>query len=465
MFNVPPKCVELIFEQLGVAAITDQKARYIYVNRKWQEDTGISEKDAIGKYNHDLVAGSRALSAITSGKTISGDIFARKKDGTELPGIMSYIPIIDHGNTVGCFICSSFLTMDQALDFTEKLEEVTAEYDFLRKEMKKRSGVRYNVDDIIGESDSIKKLKEQIYQAGASNSTVLIEGETGTGKELVAHSIHACSLRNIFPFVKVNCSAILASLMESEFFGYEEGTFTGAQKGGKRGKFEIAHLGSIFLDEINQMDLTIQPKLLRVLQEREIERIGSSESIQVDVRIISASNVSLRGTVKRGEFRNDLYYRLNIIYILLPPLRDRREDIPLLADSIIWKLNRKMGRDIEGISKNALDYLKNREWPGNVRELQNILERAMNICVGKSLSLDEFRKVDIAAFPPAKEKILNNSAETINDKSLTEKKCTLEKEAIIQSLQSCGYNKSKTAKYLGISRTLLYQKLKKYKIK
>jgi len=203
------------------------------------------------------------------------------------------------------------------MEFSARLEEVTAEFEFLKGEMRKRSGVKYNVEDIIGESDPMKILKEQIYQAGVSDSTVLVEGETGTGKELVAHSIHSCSLRNIFPFVKVNCSAIPPTLMESEFFGYEEGTFTGAKKGGKRGKFEIAHLGSIFLDEINQMDLLIQPKLLRVLQEREIERIGSSESIPVDVRVISASNVSLREMVQHKEFRNDLFYRLNIINLII----------------------------------------------------------------------------------------------------------------------------------------------------
>ncbi len=356
----------------------------------------------------------------------------------------------------------SFPNIEKAMEFSEKLEAVTAEYEYLKKELRKRSGVKYGVHDIIGESDSIRRLKEQIYQAGASDSTVLIEGETGTGKELVAHSVHSCSLRSIFQFVKVNCSAIPSNLMESEFFGYEEGTFTGAQKGGKKGKFEIAHLGSIFLDEINQMDLSIQPKLLRVLQEKEIERIGSSESIQINTRVIAASNVSLREMVKQKQFRDDLYYRLNIINIIIPPLRNRREDIPLLIDNIIQKLNDKMNINIEGISAKALEYLKHRDWPGNVRELQNIIERAMNVCTGRSLSLDDFRKIETVMMPESG--VSKVEVEIDTDASLSDKKNNLERDMILQALEYCDYNKSQTAKALGISRTLLYQKIKKYEL-
>ena len=471
MLNVPIKCIELIFEQAGVIAITDKYARYIFVNKMWQEHTGISEEYAIGKNTYEIIEGSRAIAAIKSGKVLTADIFIKKKDGTNLPGIMTYYPILDNEDVVGCFIYSSFESMEQAMAFSEKVESITAEYEFLKGEMRKRSEVRYGIDDIIGESDSIKMLKEQIYQAGASNSTVLIEGETGTGKELVAHSIHSCSLRNIFPFVKVNCSAIPSNLMESEFFGYEEGTFTGAKKGGKKGKFEIAHLGSIFLDEINQMDLTIQPKLLRVLQEKEIERIGSSESIPVDTRVITASNASLEKMIKRNEFRNDLYYRLNIINIVIPPLRNRQEDIPLLVDHMIDKISDKIGRDIEGISDNALEYLIQRDWPGNIRELQNVIERAMNIAKKRELTLADFRKIESfesvnhnPIYIKEKNFLFTNNDEEDSTSLLVNKKNTLEKDTILKVLESCEYNKSKAAKKLGISRTLLYQKLKKYNL-
>ena len=355
--------------------------------------------------------------------------------------------------------------MDQAYAFLEKMESITAEYEFLKGEMKRRSGARYCVEDIIGESDAIKRLKEQIYFAGSSNSTVLIKGETGTGKELVAHSIHSCSTRSIFPFVKVNCSAIPENLMESEFFGYEEGTFTGGKKGGKRGKFEKAHLGSIFLDEINHLHLPMQPKLLRVLQEKEIERLGTSESISVDARVIAATNISLQELIREGMFREDLYYRLNIMNITIAPLRKRREDIPLLAEAFIQKLNKQMDRNIKGITKDAMSYLKNQNWPGNVRELQNVIERAMNASRKDVLDLSAFASEDQMEESDKIVPIKRNVSDYEDiSKPLIERKSCLEKEAILKTLELCENNKSKAAKMLNISRTLLYKKLDKYKI-
>lgn len=465
MAILPEKCVELIFEQAGIIAITDKNAKYVYVNKRWEEDTGIPREVAIGSFNHDLIEGSRAITAIKTGKAVSGDVFIKTKNGKELPGIMTYMPIFNGDEVVGCFISSSFLSVDQAYAFLEKMESITAEYEFLKGEMKRRSGARYCVEDIIGESDAIKRLKEQIYFAGSSNSTVLIKGETGTGKELVAHSIHSCSTRSIFPFVKVNCSAIPENLMESEFFGYEEGTFTGGKKGGKRGKFEKAHLGSIFLDEINHLHLPMQPKLLRVLQEKEIERLGTSESISVDARVIAATNISLQELIREGMFREDLYYRLNIMNITIAPLRKRREDIPLLAEAFIQKLNKQMDRNIKGITKDAMSYLKNQNWPGNVRELQNVIERAMNASRKDVLDLSAFasedQMEDSDKIVPIKRNV--SDYEDIS-KPLIERKSCLEKEAILKTLELCENNKSKAAKMLNISRTLLYKKLDKYKI-
>ncbi|MBR0600123.1 sigma-54 interaction domain-containing protein [Sinanaerobacter chloroacetimidivorans] len=465
MFGLPDKCVELIFEQAGIIAITDKQAKYVYVNKRWEEDTGIPREVAVGSYNHDLIEGSRAITAIRTGKAVTGDMLIRTKNGRDLPGVMTYMPIFNGDEVVGCFISSSFLSVDQAYAFLERIESITLEYEFLKGEMRKRSGTRYSVEDIIGESDAIKFLKEQIYFAGASNSTVLIEGETGTGKELVAHSIHSCSLRNVFPFVKVNCSAIPDNLMESEFFGYDEGTFTGAKKGGKRGKFEKAHLGSIFLDEVNHLNLTMQPKLLRVLQEKEIERLGTSESIPIDVRVIAASNVSLRKLVNCDQFREDLYYRLNILTIVMPPLRKRREDIPLLANHILQKLSKQMGRNMQGISKDALDYLKEREWHGNVRELQNIIERGMNAARKDFLTLECLRNQDGMedTITVRKEGSFLSDYED-SSKPLSKRKECLEKEAILETLKSCNHNKTQAAKMLNISRTLLYKKLEKYQI-
>ena len=465
MLILPEKCIELIFEQAGIISVTDENAKYLYVNKRWEEDTGIPREVAIGSYNHDLIEGSRAITAIKTGKVISGDVLIKTKNGKPLPGIMTYMPIFNDDKAVGCFISSCFLNVDQANAFLEKMESITSDYEFLKGEMKKRSGAHYCVEDIIGESDAIKYLKEQIYFAGSSNSTVLLNGETGTGKELVAHAIHSCGIRNIFPFVKVNCSAIPENLLESEFFGYEEGAFSGGAKGGRRGKFEKAHLGSIFLDEINHLHMSMQPKLMRVLQEKEIERLGSSESIQVDARVIAATNVSLQQLVRKDLFREDLYYRLNIMNMTLPPLRKRKEDIPLLVDHIISKLNRQLGREIKGLTKEALLYLEGREWPGNVRELNNAIERAINASRKDELTInsftaeDSYEASDDSNFYFQREFDYEDSR-----KPLIERKGSLEKEAILQMLGACEYNKSETAKKLNISRTLLYKKMEKYQI-
>lgn len=473
-FNVPIKCIELILEQAGVIAITDAEARYVFVNKRWEEDTGISRDEAIGKYNHDLVENFRAITAIRSRKPVTGELLIRRKDGKELPGVMSYMPIFDDNEkTVGCFISSSFVSVEQAHSFVEKVEYVTSEFEYLKDEMKKRNGAKYCIDDILGESDQIKKLKESIYIAGASNSTVLIEGETGTGKELVAHSVHNCSMRSTFPFVKVNCSAIPENLMEAEFFGYEEGAFTGALKEGKQGKFEKSHLGSIFLDEINHLDLFMQPKLLRVLQEKEVEHIGASESIPIDARVIAGSNISLRKMVKSGTFREDLYYRLNIVHIVTPPLRERREDIPILVDFFLEQLNEDSIQKIDGVEKNAMDFLKSQPWFGNVRELQNRIEKAYNIEQHKSISLESILESgeeydNIHEVEQGEHEINNYSEETLDsrlDPNLIERKGSLEKEMIIQALEKYDNNKTKAADGLGISRTLIYKKIKKYNIK
>ena len=471
---LPDKCLELILEQIGVVAITDKYGRYVYVNKKWQEDTEISYEEAIGKYSHELIEGSKVPIALRTQKPIIAEMMITTKKGKELPGIVTYMPIFDKNKkeVLGCFISSAFSTIDQAYLFSERLESITKEFESLKGKLRERSGAKYRVEDLIGDSPAMRRLRDQIYFAGASNSTVLIEGETGTGKEIVAHSIHNCSLRDIFPFVKVNCSAIPENLMESEFFGYEEGTFTGARKGGQRGKFENAHLGSIFLDEINSMSLTMQPKLLRVLQEKEIERLGGSESIPIDVRVITATNIPLKSLVEEGKFRSDLYYRLNIIHIDIPPLRARKDDIPLLAEHLLYKLNQQLGTEISSISDEALDYLMHYDWPGNVRELQNALERAIHASRGEQLVLENFTLgEDMAGQIPVNYMEGNSYVNThihMNNKenvvSLEKKKELMEREMILKTLEACNQNRTQAAKMLNISRTALYKKLKKHGI-
>ncbi len=457
-------------DQGGVVALVDQYGNYLYVNKKWELDTGISSEQAVGKNVEDLLSGSGAMLALRTGRVISGEMFMRSAAGAELSSIMKYQPVFDEENNVtGCLITSIFSNIEEAQEFSKKLDMILEEFDYLKSPERSASGAKYAVKNIIGESPAMKEVKEQIFIAGASSASCLIEGETGTGKELVAHAIHNASMRKIFPFIKVNCSAIPENLMESEFFGYEEGSFTGGIKGGKAGKFEKAHLGSMFLDEVNAMSLSMQPKLLRALQEKEIERVGGVESIPVNVRVLSASNMPLDYLIEEGKFRRDLYYRLNIITIRIPPLRERKEDIVPLVYSFVKRYNAETYRNVSEVSDSAFEYLMEYDWPGNVRELQNVIERVMASTWSERLEAEHFDKFSASRSVFGKSSYPFVSAGSVKRddggiRTLSQQKEESEKEAILNALRVCGMNKSKAARMLNISRTLLYKKLEKYEI-
>ena len=497
--NAGEKSLLKALDQGGIVALLDQYGNYIYVNRRWEEDTGMTSDQVLGKNVEDVVSGSAAMLSLRTGRVISGEMFLRSKAGRELSSIMKYQPVFDEEKNVsGCLITSLFSRLEEAQDFSKKLDQILEEFQYLKSPERGSSGAKYSVQSIIGDSPGMRDVREQIYIAGATAASCLIEGETGTGKELVAHAIHNVSMRKIFPFVKVNCSAIPENLMESEFFGYEEGSFTGGVKGGKAGKFEKAHLGSMFLDEINAMSLKMQPKLLRALQEKEIERVGGTESIPVNVRVLSASNMPLDYLVEQGVFRRDLFYRLNIITVKIPPLRRRKEDILPLTQSFIKRYNSELCRNVSGISDGALQYLTEYDWPGNVRELQNVIERVMASTWEDRLDVEVFRRfsphlsaAQRTAIPSAPaaleekpetavktksvrtpaEESTAQAGESLRDAdasteilSLSRQKEASEKEAILRALQISGMNKSKAARMLNISRTLLYKKLEKYDI-
>jgi len=291
-------------------------------------------------------------------------------------------------------------------------------------------------------------------KAAASNTTVLIQGETGVGKEIFAHAIHSASSRKDKPFIKVNCAAIPHDLLESELFGYEEGAFTGARKKGKPGKFELAHEGSIFLDEIGDMPLPMQAKLLRVIQEKELERIGGVSTIAVDVRIIAATNQNLEELVKTGRFRSDLYYRLNVIPVVIPPLRQRKEDIPEFIEFALQKMAQQTGHK-PVFSEEAMEALCNYHWPGNVRELFNVVERIVSLHEGEVIE-----KRDLPAAIRGK----RPRQMTRKNLSLKEYLEEAEKEAITIAMQEAKGNKNLAAQILGIHRITLYEKLKKYSL-
>lgn len=335
------------------------------------------------------------------------------------------------------------------IDLTESIEEI-------KKRLSKPEIIKYKMSGIIGKSPAMKAIKEKIFAISNYNSTVLITGETGSGKELIAHAIHDISRRALMDMVEVNCAAIPESLFESEMFGYTDGAFTGAKKGGKAGKFEMAHKSTLFLDEVDQLPYHIQPKLLRVLQEKSIDKIGS-RIVPVDVRVIAATNKNLKELVNQGKFREDLYYRLNVVNFDIPPLRERKEDIPEMVQHFIARFNKSLNLNVEGVSDEAMQLFYRYRWPGNVRELSNIIERAMTVCKSDILSQRDFRELaDI---------LQRDASYEDYDGSTLEQICMrAEKEAIEKALAFCNGNKTKVAQFLQISRPALYYKIEKYAI-
>ncbi|NHM28639.1 sigma 54-interacting transcriptional regulator [Desulfofundulus sp. TPOSR] len=317
----------------------------------------------------------------------------------------------------------------------------------------------FTFDDIIGESRAIRELKAKAAKIAGSHSTVLITGESGTGKEIFARAIHAASPRKNKPFVAINCGAIPETLLESELFGYEEGAFTGARKGGKPGKFELANHGTIFLDEIGNMSLYLQAKLLRVLQERQVERVGGNRLIPVDIRIIAATNSNLEEMIAKGRFRDDLYYRLSVIPLYIPPLRERPEDIKLLLEYYREHYNNLLGKNIRGYTSRAERACLAYSWPGNVRELINAVEYAVN--------LEEGDLIDTGSLPRAVQEGGHRMAEIPDRENRWVTLEQMEKEAIISALDHFGWNeqgKTKAARALGISRATIYRKIAKYNL-
>ncbi|HRK61524.1 MAG TPA: sigma-54 dependent transcriptional regulator [Candidatus Omnitrophota bacterium] len=312
---------------------------------------------------------------------------------------------------------------------------------------------KFDDGEMVAESSKMKELLKVVDKIAHSQSTVLIEGESGTGKELIAHRIHRLSQRSQNPFIPVHCAALTDTLLTSELFGHEKGAFTGALDR-KQGRFERAHQGTLFLDEMGEISKDTQVKLLRVLQEGEFERVGGAKTIKVDVRVVAATNRHLLEEVKAGRFREDLYYRINVIYIKVPPLRERKEDIPPLVHNFIRQFSKANGKKLTGIDKKAMDLLVAYDWPGNIRELKNIIER-MIVLSSESVLQSDLVPDDIRSFYP-KAAVLDNSAPA----SLSE----VEKDLILRTLKVHHGNKSSAAQALGISRRTLYRKIEEYRI-
>ena len=338
------------------------------------------------------------------------------------------------------------LSIDRAMDHKKLRDENTL--------LKQSLGDRFDRRNIIGRSPVMIKLMETVAQVAPSEANILITGESGTGKEMIAGAIHYNSTKKEGPFIKVNCAAITETLLESELFGHEKGAFTGAYKR-KEGLFQQAHRGSIFLDEINEMSLSMQVKLLRVLQEREITRVGGEEVIAIDVRVIAATNKELLKEISSGRFRKDLYYRLNVVTLNTPPLTDRKEDIPLLAQHFLKKFSRANHKKIKGFTPQAMDRLIKYDWPGNVRELMNAVERGVVLSTADYINLDALPIIFDGT--PADSNLFY-TVDIHSNTSLDE----VERKTILKTLDLTKGNKSKAARLLGITRRTLHKKLKAY---
>ena len=413
----------------------------------------------VGKHISEIHPASKISNAINGGD-FDETCFYFTSDVTNIARIKT---LYQDGKVLGAIDYDLFTDGLELKAFLNKISEYSEKgfinlqdtFQSMYETSKRQHNLKYCVTDIIGKRQAMMSLRMQIGKISESNSTVLITGKTGCGKEVVAHAIHNLSLRCKYPMVEINCAAIPEALVESELFGYEEGSFTGAKRGGRIGKFEMADKSTIFLDEVDQLPYHIQPKLLRALQEREVTRVGG-ETKPVDIRVIAATNKDLWKLVQEGKFREDLYYRLNVVGIEIPPLSERREDIPLLANYQLKKLNKEMAKEVKQISNEVMALFMNYDWPGNVRELNNVLEYAMNICQGDTLELEHFDAFVSKAL--SKKVEIDFSAES----PLEQVRMQAEAEAIKKALELTHNNRSMAARVLKISRMALYNKMEKY---
>ena len=442
----------MLEEALGHAyegiLITDAEGLILKSNEAYARFLGLPLEDMIGRHVTEVVENTRMHIVAKTGVPEIAQL--QKIRGHEM--ICHRIPILERGKVVAVVGKVMFREVDDLFTMTTRFTAMKKELEFYKDELHRRGGAKHSFERIIGTSASLERAKALARKVARADTTVLLKGESGTGKELFAHAIHRESPRALGPFVKVNCAAIPETLFESELFGYKAGAFTGAQRGGRKGKFALAEKGSILLDEVSELPLAMQVKLLRVLQEREIEPVGAVEAEPIDVRILAASNKDLEELVAQGAFRKDLYYRLNVLKLEIPALRDRPEDIPLLVDHLLRSLERETGIPVDGVSPEAERVMRAFPWPGNVRELRNVLEQALYVKAGRSIQLEDLP----AALTGERDR---EEARTL--KALLRR---TEAEEIRRALQEARGDKRAAAALLGICKSSLYAKLEQYGI-
>jgi len=436
--------------------IVNSKGYIVDINRAYCAFLGCRKKDIVGKYVMDVIKNSRLPEIMITGEQ-EVNVLHRLAEG-QTPGNEKYVAVsraaVKDGNEVIGAVGQIYFRKE-TMELAEKLRNMDSELNYYKSELEKVAGNRYTFNNIVGQNKLFIEVKKIAEKAAKNDFAVLIFGDTGTGKEVFANAIHYASARKDKPLIRVNCGAIPSELLESELFGYEEGAFTGARKGGKKGKFELAHRGTIFLDEIGDMPLNMQAKLLRVLQEKEFEKVGGNKTISVDVRVIAATNQNLE-SFGRKKLRDDLYYRLNVIQLKIPTLKERTDDIRLIADSFLERLNREQGNRII-ISPEVYAAFIRYPWPGNVRELRNVIERTYCLVEG-NIILPSHLPVHIMT--NAKVQVSSRRKKTL-DRIIAE----IERDIIIDALTRTNNNYRLTAKELGIHRSTFYKKIEKLNIK
>lgn len=438
--------IAAVLAGIGGAIVIDENGIIREISPYYQRVTGLKRDQVIGEKIESVWPDTPLIKVLTTGEPIASKV-------CQLPNgqlhMITALPVASEGKVIGAV---GFCLVHSKADARKLMRQLQ---EFLNNLPGNRSldSAKYDLSAIIGVSEGIVEAIERVKIIAPSNVPVLIQGDTGTGKELIAHALHQESPRRHGPFIRVNCAAIPENLIESELFGYNEGAFTGARKGGKPGKFELANQGSIFLDEIGELSRTAQAKLLRALQENEIERVGSTHLIPIDARVISATNQPLTKLVEEGSFRKDLMFRLAAFTIYIPPLRERPEDIPVLCHHFVDQYNRENGTEITGFTKDAMDFLMAYHWPGNVRELIIAVERAcLDAQQGDITMTNILRYLGVG-----KGQFLKNYSYPGFD--LKTARMEAEKLTIRHALQASEGNRQQAAKLLGISRSSLYNKL------
>ena len=434
--------------QVGVI-IADHDGRVIYINDTYARFLGIDSARELGKHATEVIANTRLHIVAQTGQMEINYPHQFKDHGF----LVHRVPIRENGRVVAVVGLVLFDSASTASRLAEKVSFLQSKVHLYENELISLRSTRYTMDSIVGVGKAITSLKWQAMKAAATTLPVVIVGESGTGKELFAQAIHNASQRRVHPFVRVNCAAIPKELFESELFGYDRGAFTGAKSTGKPGKIELAHNGSLFLDEIGDLPLEMQPKLLRVLEEKEFERVGGTTLVKSSFRLLAATNHNLERMLAENRFRTDLFYRLNVITLTIPPLRDRREDIVPIAHVLLKQIAADGGLAELSLSPEAEDFLVGYDWPGNVRELSNVLERAAHYSERERLTVADLPRYLFQRGKPDG---------PINAETLRHVQQSAERDAIHRALETEGYNKARAARNLGIHRSLFYKKLKKY---